>query len=1043
MYKRDKTSVLKVNFQKAFLLFCLVAFFGLASAQEANNVGSAGAKVKKIMGVISDEKGESIIGASIIVKGTNIGTITDMNGKFTLNVSEKSTLTVSYIGYVSKSVLVGAESNLKITLNEDSKNLEEVVVVGYGQQKKVTITGAVSQIKGAELLKSPVANLTQALVGRTAGVMSVQGSGQPGADDTQLRIRGIGTTGTATPLTLVDGIERSFAQLDPNEIESISVLKDASSTAVYGIRGANGVIIVTTKKGAEGKAVVSYNGSYALQSATKWPTFLKAYDFATVYNEALLNDNPLTNATFTPAEMQKFKDGSDPLFYPDTDWKSLLFNDYAPQNQHNININGGTKNTRYFVSLGTIHQEGLFKNFLEASGATNNNTYDRYNFRSNIDIDFTPSTTVNFQLGGYSAKRNSTRGQEGLASDGVFSKLFDSAPTATIGMYEGKIITLDRSGNRNVISNLTDGFVDYTNNSLNINLGITQKLDFITKGLTARAKIAYDNQYSRSRDFAHNQVTYTPIRLAAVAPDTIGQIVFRPNGEKADIIGDPTTNFSRSRQFYIDAALEYNTTFGKNNIGALFLYNQKKRYYHGLSYPEIPVGYQDFVGRITYNYDSRYLLEFNMGRNGSENFPKESRFGWFPALSAGWVATSEPFVQKLIGTDVLSYLKIRGSYGQVGNDQMNATRFMYLEQEYNAGGYGVFGETATKYASYIEGKLGNPNITWEKANKMDIAADMKFFKDKLSINVDYFSEDRSNIITTRKTVPSYVAISLQDGYNLGIVQNKGVEIEGGWNSKVRDFRYWINGNFSFARNKIIEMDETLNTDNPQLNRTGKSVGQIFGFVFDGFFNTADEIAAAPNYFGKKPVLGDTKYMDVNKDGVVDQNDQQAIGGPTFPEISYGVSVGFSYKGFDFSTLVQGSGNYSVVVTDRLYRPFAAFGGALENTLNRWSPANTPEQNAQATFPKLTVTYASLQNYYTSTLNTYDASYIRLKNVELGYTFSRKNLSFIGINSIRLFLTGQNLYTWDKLKIIDPEGNPSQSMKYPQMRVYNIGCKVQF
>lgn len=1043
MYTKNKTISLKVNSKKVILLFCFMAFYGLLLAQDANRVSPTSTNIKKITGVISDETGEAIIGGSIIVKGTNIGTITDQNGHFTIDAPESSTLNISYIGYSSKSIVISKGSELKITLLEDTKNLEEVVVVGYGQQKKVTVTGAVSTVKGSELLKSPVVNISQALVGRTAGVMAVQGSGQPGADDTKLRIRGIGTTGIAEPLTLVDGVERSFSQIDPNEIESITVLKDASSTAVYGIRGANGVIIVTTKKGVEGKAVVSYSGNYALQTPTAMPKFLRAFDFATVYNEALLNDNPLTNTTFTDAELQKFKDGSDPLFYPDTDWESLLFNKYAQQSQQNININGGTKDVKYFISLGNVHQEGLFKNFLEGTGATNNNIYDRYNFRSNIDINFTPTTTVNFQLGGYSASRNSTIGQEGFVSDDVFARLFDAAPTATIGLYEGKVITLDRSGNRSVIQSLMDGFVDYSNNSLNVNMGVNQKLDKVLKGLSVRAKIAYDNQYSRSRMFAHNQITYTPIRIAPVAPDTIEKIVLRPNGEKADLIGDPTTSFSRSRQFYVDAAIEYNNSFGKNNVSALLLYNQKKRYYHGLSYPEIPIGYQDWVGRVTYNYDSRYLFEFNLGRNGSENFPKNSRYGWFPAFSAGWVVTSEPFVEKAIGSNILSFLKLRGSFGQVGNDQMNAIRFMYLPQEYNLGGAAVFGETPNQYSSYVEGKLGNPNITWEKANKLDIAADIKFFKDQLSLNIDFYSERRNDIITTRNTIPTYVAISLQDGYNLGVVKNNGIEIDGGWNSKVNDFRYWINGNFSFARNTIIEMDEAINTVNPQLNRTGHSVGQIFGYVFDGFFNTAEDVTAAPDYFGKKPTLGDTKYIDVNKDGIIDQNDQQAIGHPNFPETSFGVSIGCSYKGFDFSALMQGSGNYSVVVTDRLYKPFAAFGGALENTLNRWSPNNTLEKNEKATFPKLSVTYAAAQNYYTSTLNTYDASYIRLKNMELGYTFSKKMFPTIRISSLRLYLSGQNLVTFDKLKIIDPEGTPSQKMKYPPMKIFNVGCKVQF
>ena len=1018
--------------KKITLFFILILSFSALYAQ------------KNITGYITDGNNEPLIGVSVVVKGTAIGIMTDTDGKFKLSVPESAKILVfTYVGMKIQEIIIGSKTNFNVVMEENALGLDEVVVVGYGTQKKITITGAVSSVRGNELLKSPVPNLSSALVGRTTGVMAVQNSGKPGADDVTLRIRGIGTlsSNSAQPLVLVDGIERSFSQLDANEIESISVLKDASSTAVYGIRGANGVIIVTTKKGTEGRAIVSYSGNYSIQAPTSLPKFLDGYNFAKLYNEALLNDNPLSTLTFTNAELQKFKDQSDPLFYPNTDWYKLVMKEYAPQTQHNININGGTKIAKYFVSLGYLSQDGLFKEFQSTSGISNNNTYNRYNFRSNIDINVTPTTTVNFHLGGYSSVRHSSLGTESAAEGGnIFSKLLNSAPTATIGMYEGKIITLDRSGNRNAIAEtLATGFNDYTDNSLNINLGINQKLDMITKGLSVRGKIAYDNFYDMSRSFNRKVMTYTPLK---VIDNGIESTVLRQNGDISDVVSGPTVSFARSRQFYMDLALEYNNSFGKNNVGALFLYNQKKKWYQSTTYPGIPLGYQDWVGRITYNYAYRYMLEFNMGRNGSENFPVNNRYGWFPALSAGWVITSEPLVEKMIGKNILSYMKLRASYGEVGNDQMGNLRFMYYPAEYTKGGYSVLGEDPIKYSSYYEGKTGNPDVTWEKSKKLDIAADMKFFKDQFDLKVDYFSENRNNILTSVNTIPDYVAATLQDAYNIGNVVNKGYEIEATWNSKIKDFNYWISGNYSFARNKILYMNETINTTNPNLNRTGHRVGELFGYVYEGFFNTKDEIAAAPLYFGKQPSLGDTKYKNINGDGVIDQNDQQAIGNPSFPETIYGFSFGFSFKGFDLSTLFQGVTNYSLQVRDGLYQPFAAFGSALDITANRWY-ADSPNNNANATFPKLSVSYGNPQNYYNSTLNTKDASYLRLKNVEFGYTFTKNQLVWFKLSSIRLYISGQNLYTWDKLDFIDPESISTAKMQYPQLKVFNVGCNLKF
>lgn len=476
------------------------------------------------------------------------------------------------------------------------------------------------------------------------------------------------------------------------------------------------------------------------------------------------------------------------------------------------------------------------------------------------------------------------------------------------------------------------------------------------------------------------------------------------------------------------------------------LYNQKKKWYHSQSYPGVPLGYQDWVGRMTYNYDYRYLLEFNIGRNGSENFPEDNRFGWFPAFSIGWVPTNEAFVKRAFGSDILSYLKIRASYGEVGNDKLGNSRFMYYPSEYFKGsglsGYGILGEDPKLYYGFYEGKAGNPNVTWERSKKADIAIETRFLKDRLNFSFNYFQEKRDNILTKRNTVPSFIAAITQDAYNIGRVKNRGYEIEWGWKSDIRDFHYWLNGNYSFARNEILFMDEILNEKYPNLNRTGHRVGEQFGYVFDGFFNTQDEIDAAPLYFDKKPSLGDTRYKDVNGDGVIDVNDRQAIGHPRFPEIFYGVSAGFSYRGFDFSVLFQGAANTSIFLSDTFYKPFNAFGSALDIVEGRWH-ADSPDGNANASFPKLTVAYGTPQNYYDSTLNLKDASYIRLKNIEIGYTFSKDRWKKFPIATARLFVNGQNLITWDKLKIIDPEGEAGLDLRYPQMMTMNIGCRIDF
>lgn len=987
-----------------------------------------------IKGKLLNERGEALAGCTITEKGSKNSTQSAADGSFSIEVEgPASIIIISYVGYESQEVRVGTLNNYNITLVPSASNMDQVVVVGYSSQKKATVTGAISTVKGADLIKSPVPNLTAAVVGRVPGLLSVQRSGQPGNDETTLRIRGIGTldNGNAAPLVLVDGVERPFSRIDPNEVESISVLKDAASTAVYGIRGANGVILVTTLKGKEGPAKVNYSGNYAVQVPTRLPKFLNGYDFSVLQVEAQLNDNPLVAPMFTKDELQKFKDGSDPLFYPDIDWLDFMMNDYAPQQQHNVNISGGTSVAKYFVSFGYLGQEGLWKQFVKEYN--NNDLYKKFNFRSNLELDISKTTKANVQIGGFTSNRSSPGGSP-------FLDILAAATNGTAGMWDGKFVTLARANGRNALSALFDGFDRYSNSVLNLNVGLKQKFDFLLKGLSGRVMGAYDSEYGQSRGFSRSFARYAAEKVD-VNGDGILDPILRQSGEDG-VLNDPSESFSRSKRVYLESALEYNNTFGKHAVSGLLLYTQRKQFYHSLSYPGIPLGYQDFITRFTYNYAQKYMLEFNMGRNGSENFPVNSRFGWFPAVSAGWVVTNEPFVKKAIGENFLSYLKLRSSYGFVGNDRMGSLRFMYFPSEYLGGGGAIFGEDPVSRSGLYEGKLGNPNVTWEKSLKQNYAAEFRFLKNKLSLNIDYFREERSNILTARRTVPIHVAAVLQDAYNIGRVKNGGYEIELGWSDMIGKTSYYLRGNYSFARNKILFMDEAYNNQYPLLNQTGQRVGEVFGYQFMGFFNSQDDINKWPRQFNMNQRPGDVKYADLTGDGIVDVNDRSPIMNPSFPEINYGFSGGFTYKNLDVSFLFQGAANMSMSLGFNALLPFSAYGSAMGFIKDRWY-AGSPDNNANAKIPRLTLNYADLTNYYNSSLWIRDASYLRLRNVQVAYNLKGSFLNKIGANSMRLFVSGQNLLTFDTLKFIDPENVASGSMTYPQLKVFNFGVNLQF
>ncbi|WP_026063079.1 SusC/RagA family TonB-linked outer membrane protein [Pedobacter arcticus] len=1029
--------------QKRFSLFLiLILFLGINDSLFAQNT--------QITGKVTDDQGVSIPGVSVSVKGSSSGAVTDLDGKFNISVAPKSTLIFRFLGFVTQELAVGDKQVINLSMTASETSLDEVTVIAYGQQKKISITGAISSINNEELMKSPLANVANSIAGKVTGLSTIQSSGQPGADNPEIFVRGVASLSTAQsqPLMIVDGVERSFMSLDPNEIESISILKDASATAVYGVRGANGVIIVTTRRGKIGKPKISTSFSTGLQQPTRLLDFADSYTYALRYNEAQLNDNPNINPNtlkFSPEAIEAFRTGSNPTLYSNTDWLGYLLKPSATQLQGNINVSGGTEKLKYFASLGVLNQDGLFKTY--DSQYDYNFSFKRYNYRSNIDLQVTKTTKLGLTIGGQVGIRNQPNTRDGFNQ--LFRNIYWSVPFSGPGLVDGKYIV---SGERYIEGPKKDGLQEFygqgytniLNNSLNVDIDLEQKLNFI-KGLTFRTKFAYNTDYVHRKIRNSSVNTYEPIYLRDLDPtadQTSDEIVYRRNGVAGNLsYGE---GYDTGRNWYFEGGLSYDNSFAKHHVGGLLLYNEQKLYYPK-QFTDIPMGLVGLVGRVTYDFDNTYLADFNIGYNGSENFAKNKRFGIFPAVSAGWVVTNESFMKS---QSFMDFMKLRVSYGIVGNDRLGGNnrlagdRFLYLPNSFNPedGNYSFGTDNPKNVQAASEGQIGNPNVTWETAKKQNYGVDMEFFKSKLGVTFDYFIENRSDILTYRGTVPGFVAYQLP-AVNIGVVQNKGFEVELKWSQSVNDdFRYRISANMSHTKNRIVFKDEVPQSE-PYLYRTGKPVGQPFGYIFDKFYNDADaDNASLPDHqYNLKP--GDMVYKDLNGDDVIDQNDQQAIGYPTYPSYNAGINLGFDYKNFDFSMSWAGASNTSRLLAET-YR--LAFGATLDRSLlqymadGRW----TPETAATATFPRMTLA-GSVNNGKDSDFWLRDASYLRLKNVELGYNFKGVFLKKMGISNLRTYLNGANLLTISKLDITDPESRTADDSVYPLTKIYNVGIRVSF
>lgn len=1003
------------------------------------------AQTATVSGGVKDDTGEPVIGAGVLVKGTTLGTITDIDGHFSFRADDlNGVLVVSFVGMETQEIPMKGKGTFDIVLKSSNTLLEEVQVVAYGAQKKVTLTGSISSVNTDELLKVPTASIGNMLSGVLSGVSSIQSSGQPGGDDPDVFIRGISTLNTmnAKPLYLVDGVERSFFQIDPNEVENITILKDASSTAVFGVRGANGVIIVTTKRGKEGKAKINASFSYGIQTPTRMPEFVNSYDYATFLNEAYTNDGK--DPKFTPEAVEAFRTHSNPIIYPDTDWMELLFKSSAPQTQGNVNISGGTERVRYFISMGMLDQKGFFKNHDTRYDANFN--FNRYNYRANLDIDFTKTTLVAINMGGRVEKRNFPRSGDDINQ--LFRRIYWATPFSGPGIVDGKWI----KGNSQYLPvGLSDGlgniygrgYSSKTTNVVNLDLALTQKLDFVTKGLQFKIKVAYNSGYDHTKERATSIESYQPWYRKDVtwmehpAGSDPNEVVYIQDGEAGLI--SYAESFGKSRDWYAEASFDWKRDFGLHHLSALALYNQSKTYYPDSDYPGIPRGYVGLVGRVTYDYDNKYLIEGNVGYNGSENFAPGNRYGFFPAVSGGWVLTQEEFLKD---NPVVNFLKIRASYGIVGNDRYHPygtgfmDRFLYLPNSYFIGSGYQFGTGTSWSPGAYEKSFGNSGLSWEKSAKQNYGIDFSLFNQKLSGSIDYFYEKRTDILAKASTDPIIHAMSLPV-LNLGIVSNKGVELNLKWNHKINSFRYWTNLNVSYAKNKIVYQDEVPSEYTYTL-KTGHPVGQPFGLKVRGFYYEGMEDVADHSYVLKE---GDVVYEDLNHDGKIDDNDKTAIGYPSYPLLNAGLTLGFEYKGFDFSMLWVGATKTSRVLEETFRKPL---GETYDRSLmshqftDRW----TPETAATAKLPRATIDGVK-NNYRDSELWVKDASYLRLKNIEIGYNFRLPFMPKIGMEKMRVFMTGYNLLTFDKLKISDPESMSSGVPQYPVMRVINFGLNVSF
>ena len=1011
---------------------------------------------KTITGKVVDTKGLLLPGVTIVVKGTTIGTVTGTDGTFTLDIPVTAeVLQFSFVGMKTQEVLFAGQTSFNITLEEETADLEEVVVVGYGIQKKESVTAAISTVETKDLKQSSASNLSVALAGQLPGLTVMQSSGQPGKDNVNLYLRGVSTLNDASPLILIDGIPRgNIDKLDPNEVATISILKDASATAVFGVRGANGVILITTRRGEEGKSELNITVDRSYQQFLVHNDRMHSWEFAELRNQAFLNGNPSATddeMPFTQYMIDRYKSGEDPVFYPDRDVFHDYFRDWAPQTRVNANFNGGGKYFTYFLNAGYIGQGGNFKTESEDFlGYDPSYSMDRYNFRGNIDYKIADNLKASLNLATYLQKMNSPQtvalfdGSVDAMVQNMIAYTWATPPTdpgpVTVdgyGVPENEIVA--QSGqDRNTYGEINRrGYREEASTVLNSSLVLDWGLDFITKGLSAKGMIAFDSHASTVRQGYRGVNTYA-FMVARNANEASGYSVIRDNQDKAIVLSKGMSTY-----YYMNyqLSLNYSRSFGLHSVSGMALYQRDNWDKWSADLPYNVIGY---VGRVTYDYDNRYLAEFNFGYNGSEQFAPKNRFGSFPAYSLGWLASNEKFLKD---NRIITHLKFRASYGITGNDKLGDSRFLY--QSFITMGGGVFPGLGHGQ-SVQQGRMGNEALQWEKSEKKNIGFDLKVLNN-LSLTFDLFNEHRDKILISRSTIPVLQGVPLGNipKVNIGVVDNHGYEIELAYQKIVNtDLSFSVRSNFSYNKNNVDFADEVQYGEDYayRYRRTGFSIGQPFGYQIDystgnGYINTPEELTDIPLYeVGGTPRLGDFKYVDENSDGKINDRDLVPIGYPEVPRIAYGLSGTMSYKNIDLSFVFSGIARSSVTHVGWGVTEFALVGFYSDWHTHAWTKERY-ENGEEILYPALGMSAGVSQK--SNSFFIMNRSYLRLKNIEIGYNLPERLLKPVGIERVRLYVNGNNLLTWDKLPVntIDPEQNAA--LTYPLTKMITVGINMTF
>ncbi len=989
-----------------------------------------------VSGTVVDNQNEPLPGVTIQIEGSGQGTVTDTDGKYSIVVhSDDAVLVFSFIGYQSRKVIVGNRRVIDVVLQESVTELEEMVVVGYGQQKKESVVAALSTISAVGLRQTPASNLGIALAGRLPGLTVLQRSGVPGGEAMDFFIRGRSTINGQEPLTLVDGVERDFQALDPREVETITVLKDASATAVYGVRGANGVIIVTTRRGKAGKPVIDVTTEQSWQTPTRLPDMVSSYDYALLRNQVELQNN--RPPIYDDYSLERYRLGDNTALYPVRDFVREFIRDYSPMQRVNVNVSGGTEKMRYFTTVGYLYQEGIFK-----TEKFSDYDYDpkskanRVNFRSNFDIDLTENLKMFLNVSGYMQKKNDpvvVPNNAGYLNDVNAYSIVIGSLLQTPSNYhnditpDGEVLTNSLKGGN--INNVPYGMLNRTGfrntqtNQVTATLGVEQSLGFITQGLSAKVVVSYDafssNQQVRQRTFQLYEAVKDPL-----APDSV---IYQPTGTNPNSTLSDAQYQTFNNLFNVDASINYARTFDKHDVTGMILLNRYQRVVN----IELPYNYIGLVGRATYSYDRRYLGEVNFGYNGSEQFAPGHKMGFFPSFSLGWVLSEENFMSNT--THWLSFAKLRASYGQVGNDNMNGARFAFL----------------TLWSGSHESQIGNNELVWEKANKYNVGLETRFFNN-FGLDADIFYEKRNNIlIPATGLIPTGVfgtggvhVSGIIPKINAGVIENKGFELTGSYQKSFgRETRLDIKANAAFNRNKVVYLSEVLLPEDYayRLRSTGYRLGQSFGYETAGFFNTEQDLLDwyDQSGVGATPKLGDLKYKDQNGDGVIDEKDMIPIGNPEVPEWTFGTGINFQHKNFDFSMMWQGAAARSYFLTGQKIWETYNFN---EWHKEAWSQERY-ESGKRITYPRLEP--GSNASKLQADFWQVNGDYIRLKNIELGYSLPSRAANAIGASSVRLYVNGLNLLTFDHypVKYQDPEQN--NELLYPVFKTYNVGLNISF